>query len=166
MIDVRRGRAGEARAIASLHIASRQAAYAGIFRESESPAKLFDRRLTMWEAALGAGEVWVAEQAGVLAGVAQAGAARDADAAPATAELYRLYVAPAAWRGGVGARLLAVEEDEWRRAAYEAALVRVLEANTMARAFYARHGYAPDGCSTDLDGAGLIEIRLSKRLVG
>lgn len=86
-------------------------------------------------------------------GFLMAGPAR-ADDAPAPWEVYALYVR-AAWYGtGVGHALLdAVLGDH-------PAYLWVLEANARARAFYERHGFAPDGARKKYDSLDAWEIRM------
>lgn len=67
------------------------------------------------------------------------------ETAPHQAVLRRLYVAPDAQGAGVGAALLGWAEARALGAGARELLLWCLEANTGARAFYARHGYAPDG---------------------
>lgn len=85
-------------------------------------------------------------------GMAVFGPCRDEDR-PSALELYALYVRADAWRSGTGSALLA-------RCPGVTSLW-VLEQNVRARAFYARHGFAPDGTSKVQDlGAPVVEIRL------
>ncbi len=164
MIEVRPARAGEAQAIAQLHVASRRAAYAGIFTERQTAAQILANRRAQWERAITLGNVWVAERAGELLGVAQAGASRDADVPTATAELYLLYVALGAWRSGVGSALLAHLEEPLLAAGQRDLTVWVLAENAIGCTFYSRRGFVDDGSARDVNGRGLIEKRMTKPL--
>lgn len=164
MIEVRLARDGEAEAIAQLHVASRRAAYAGIFTESQTAAQILANRRAQWERGIPLGNVWVAERAGELLGVVQAGATRDADVPPATAELYLLYVALGAWRGGVGSALLEQVKAKLLAAGHRDLSVWVLAENAIGCAFYSRRGFVDDGTARDVNGRGLIEKRMTKPL--
>jgi L-amino acid N-acyltransferase YncA len=164
VIEVRPARAGEAQAIAHLHVASRRAAYAGIFTETHTAAQILASRRAQWERAIPLGNVWVAERAGELLGVAQAGASRDADVPTATAELYLLYVALGAWRSGVGSALLAHLDEPLLAAGHRDLTVWVLAENAIGCAFYSRRGFVDDGSARDVNGRGLIEKRMTKPL--
>jgi L-amino acid N-acyltransferase YncA len=164
LIEVRLAHAGEAEAIAQLHVASRRAAYAGIFAETQTTAQILANRRAQWERAIPLGKVWVAEREGELCGVARAGATRDADVPPATAELYLLYVALGSWRSGVGSALLAHLEAHLHAQGHRDLTVWVLTENAIGCAFYSRRGFIDDGTARDVNGRGLIEKRMTKPL--
>ncbi|WP_299054508.1 GNAT family N-acetyltransferase [uncultured Nocardioides sp.] len=108
-----------------------------------------------WEAALADGPPYtLAEDAdGALVGFAVAGPAR-MDDAPTPQELYALYTLRTQHGTGLGDRLLhAVLPDG-------DCMLWVSEDNHRARAFYARHGFAPDGGRQLYAGLGAWELRL------
>lgn len=164
MIEVRFAYPGEAESIARLYVASRRAAYAGIFTETQTAAQILASRRAQWERAIPLGNVWVAERDGELLGVAQVGATRDADVPPATAELYLLYVALGVWRSGVGSALLAHIEPQLVAEGHRDLTVWVLTENAIGYAFYSRRGFVDDGTARDVNGRGLIEQRMTKPL--
>jgi GNAT superfamily N-acetyltransferase len=83
------------------------------------------------------------------------------------AELYALYVHPAQWSTGIGGALMDQVLAKVRAAGYPSITLWVLEANTRARRFYARAGFAPDGARHLLDDlGGVIEIRYRRALTG
>src|SRR5690606_3327240 len=102
---------GDAAAIAKVHIASWQEAYAGIV-----PAEILDnldvqRREEQWRAHLQDAEresirIWVAEREGEIVGFASFGPSRDEDADRHTWELYAIYLTPEAWGRGVARELM------------------------------------------------------------
>lgn len=102
-----------------------------------------------------------------LAGFVSFGPPRD-EPAPATTEVYALYVAPDRWRAGVGRALLAAAVRGIEAAGDGAAYLWVLEANDRARAFYERMGFAHDGTTkpVDLFGTPLPETRYVRRGMG
>ena len=85
------------------------------------------------------------------AGMAAHGPCRDGEGR----ELYALYVLPAHWGTGLGDDLLAACGD--------VSSLWVLEHNARARAFYARHGFTPDGTAKAIDlGEPVSEIRMTR----
>lgn len=102
-----------------------------------------------------------------VVGFAHTGPLRDDDL-PSTgrAEVYTLYVDPAAWRGGIGRALMAQVEGFWAPRDVRELFVWVFEANDAARAFYASLGFAPDGATQvdDFGGARPVEVRCRRSL--
>jgi GNAT superfamily N-acetyltransferase len=81
------------------------------------------------------------------------------------AELYALYVHPAWWSTGTGGALLDQVLARASGAGYSFITLWVLQANTRARRFYERAGFAPDDASHVLDDlGGLTEIRYRRSL--
>jgi GNAT superfamily N-acetyltransferase len=94
-----------------------------------------------------------------IAGCAAYGPSR---AGGAEGELYAFYLDPPRWRQGLGSALMRVVADELD-ALYPRSVLWVLRGNARARAFYAVHGWAPDGEVTVASGPGgavLDEVRL------
>lgn len=83
----------------------------------------------------------VCEDGERVVGFASSGPSRDEDE---IGELYAIYVDPDAWSTGAGRALMTTAEERLA-AAYDAALLWVLEENPRARRFYERAGWAPDG---------------------
>ena len=157
---VRPAAPADARGIAETQARAWDAAYRGLLPDAMIDAVTPDVREARWRDILATRDssTWVAEEDGRVVGFCSVFAvARDADAAPGTAEIAALYVDPAAWRRGVGSALL--------RAGLAAlgpvrVTLWVLERNVAARAFYARHGFSPDG--TGRETAGAPHVRLAR----
>jgi GNAT superfamily N-acetyltransferase len=147
-VIVREARAGDAAAIAGVHVRTWQAAYADVF-PSEALASIdLDRRTAYWageleRAALGAAII-VAEAEGSIVGFASVGAARGDDE-HGLGELYAIYVLPESWGSGAGGALMERSLDALRAAAFEEAILWVLDRNPRARRFYEKWGWGDDG---------------------
>jgi len=100
------------------------------------------------------------DASGEIVGFADAGPGRDKDR-PGELELYAIYTLGRAYGSGLGAALLNAALGT------SAAYLWVLEANPRARAFYAKHGFQPDGERKLLpaDWHELPEIRLARQAV-
>ncbi len=90
-----------------------------------------------------------------VVGFADAGASRDADR-PGELELFSIYTLRRTYGSGLGTALLDAAVADLP------AFLWVLEENPRARAFYARHGFRPDGQRKRLpaEWSELPEIRL------
>jgi GNAT superfamily N-acetyltransferase len=127
---IRRATRADAAAIARLHLAAWQFAYADVLAPEELASVTLEDRLAAWQRVLDEGGlVWVAEIDGGLAGFAFVEGP----------ELTALYVDPVAQGAGVGSALLAEAQAAGARE------LRVLEANGLAREFYAARGWRDDG---------------------
>ena len=102
------------------------------------------------------GQTWVAVTGGTVVGFASAGPCRDPDRSTADLELWALYVLAAHYGTDAGAALLDAALGA------EPATLWVLDDNPRARAFYAKHGFEPDGATRDDArwGETLHEVRL------
>ncbi|MFM7212558.1 MAG: N-acetyltransferase family protein [Actinomycetota bacterium] len=136
-------------AIAAVHVASWDAAKEGLDLPTR---RTQEQRRETWGAYLLAGEgiLQVADDGHILGFIAH-GPSRDDDRR-GEMEVYTLYVAPGTWSRGVGSALMeAVPSDT-------TVSLWVAERNDRARAFYARHGFLPDGAQEA--GLHLPVIRL------
>jgi GNAT superfamily N-acetyltransferase len=79
--------------------------------------------------------------------------------------VHSLYVAPSAQGSGLGSRLLSSATAELATAGCRRGLLWVFADNTPSVAFYARHGWTPDGAERVEEAFGENEIRLSRPLV-
>lgn len=164
---VRAATPDDSRSIAQVHARSWGEAHAGLVPEALSERIDVDLAAWRWSARLrGAtppggeplGAAWVAVVDERIVGFSSAGPARDADLAPTGAELYALYVLAAHYGAGAGAALLEAAVGTGPASLW------VLEDNPRALAFYAKHGFAPDGAVRDDDrwGGPLREMRLTR----
>ncbi len=167
---LRRARADDAAALAALQLRAWRAAYASFVAEEELAAFTVGGRETRWREVL-AGErdgaperTLVSEDEGCLTGFALVGPSRDDDARDDDGELHALYVEPARIGTGLGRALLGAGEAELATR-FRAATLWVLEPNTGARAFYARHGWLLDPRPFDrARWSWAPSLRLRKRL--
>lgn len=145
-VTLRRAVPGDARALAEVHVRSRNHAYADIVEPRTLAQRTIDVQERRWDEHLAAGETetWVGELAGRIAGFVTVGASDDADATPATGTVHALYVDPPAQGAGVGTQLLAHGETRLTELGHEHATLWVYAENGLARAFYERHGWAVD----------------------
>ena len=156
---IRPARPADAGPLALCHLACWREAYTGMVGPDRlSPAlAAVDQRTARWRRIL-AGEhgTLVAEQDGDIVGFASVGPGRDEDL-DLGSELYALYVRQAHWGRGVGHRLITAAVGD------EDGFLWVLRDNARARAFYARHGYRPDGTEKLEEHFGGVEIRMVRR---
>lgn len=118
----------------------------------------------------------VAERDGEVIGWASVGPARDPDIAPdaeelpaprpTAGELLALYVAPDLIGTGVGRALLAAGTADARAKGFHTLYLWVVRGNTLARRFYERAGFVPDGAeeSHEVGGRSVPELRYRRRL--
>jgi GNAT superfamily N-acetyltransferase len=152
-MTIRPATADDARPIAQVHVASWRAAYRGLVPDEVLDRMSVDERAQRWAEWIGVKTVLVAEaDDGAVTGFAAASAD--------TGEIHALYVAPDHWRRGIGAALLAAAHQALIAAGRDQAVLWVFAENGPARAFYAAHGYAPDGARTVHVRTGAEEIRL------
>jgi GNAT superfamily N-acetyltransferase len=152
-LRIRPAEAGEARAIATIHVDSWRAAYRGLLPDSYLDRLSIEERERQWaetlEGAVDGSGVLVAEDDGRVVGFASWGPSRDTDAAERTGEVPAIYVDPSAIGIGVGRALFAEAANALRDAGYTCATLWVLEANGRARRFYERAGWRWDGTVSD-----------------
>jgi ribosomal protein S18 acetylase RimI-like enzyme len=141
-VIVRDLRPGEARRFEEIRIAGWPAAYQGILVQAVLRAAVLDEERVAWR------ERWLADPPGgevtlvaEVDGEVAAGAYLRPTAA-GEAELASLYVDPVRRRRGLGQPLL---EEGFRRMPQQQQVLWVLEDNVVARRFYERLGFAPDG---------------------
>lgn len=165
---VERAAAQDARAIAEIHVESWRAAYRGLVPQGYLDALSVPEKTEFWSAVIAQGEASLLVARTPLGGIAGwlcAGASRDADAPPGTAEVQALYVRPSHWSLGAGQVLwhacLAqlVVQGAWQRVT-----LWVLAGNERGLAFYRQAGFVADEAagspSFELGGATLHEQRL------
>ncbi len=150
-VHIREAVAGDAEDIGRVRHASWQVAYSGLMPADYLAGLSVDgfvlsaRRMLADRAAQRV-EVLVAEVGGVVSGFASVGPSRDADLADGSAEgsvgeLYAIYLDPAIWRLGIGARLQEAALERLRAQGYVEATLWVLATNGASRAFYEHTGW-------------------------
>jgi GNAT superfamily N-acetyltransferase len=168
---VRRATPGDARAIAEVVVAGWQAAYRGLMPDDFLDSLSVAGREAVWAEVLtrdadGGAPAWLALIDGRAVGFVSSGPPRDDDVPRLAAEVYAIYVVPAAWRRSVGRNLLETAADHWRDIGTDTLVLWVLEDNQPARHFYEAMGWRSDGGRQLLEVAGtrLFEIRYRRRI--
>ena len=152
-VFIRAGVPEDARAVAAIHVAAWQVAFADYFPAELLAPLSVAQRTAAWLDRLAIRQgpdyfILIAESIdnGTVAGFCSAGGTRDEDR-KGDGEVYALYVHPDWWRRGVGGALLAEALHRFTEASYEAAALWTLERNVAARAFYEASGWRADGAS-------------------
>jgi ribosomal protein S18 acetylase RimI-like enzyme len=161
---VRLARPADARALATVHVRTWQAAYAGIVPQVVLDGLSVARREAYWGHRLALNDdrrTWVAATNAEIVGFVTAGPARDPDLPPGAGEIHAIYVAPAAWRRGLGRRLLDTAVGELRTRGLDPIVLWVIDGNERGIGFYEHLGWRPDGARQpiDFDGTPVDEVR-------
>jgi len=169
MCNLRRASIEDAEAIARVHVASWQGAYAGVLSEDFLAGLSVDRRAEGWRRLWTQQpdlHVYVAERDGAIVGFASTGSSRDEDAGESCGELEAIYLDTTFWGTGVGARLHALVIDDLAAGGFTEATLWVLDANARARLFYERHGWRLDTLVRDdeIGGVAVREVRYRRKL--
>ena len=168
MPRVRLAEDGDAEAIARIQVEAWRAAYTRILPSGFLAGLVASERAAQWARRIGTAAdpgapTYVAvDSTGTVQGFAHTGAPRDDDVdREQFAEIYTLYVDPAAWRRGIGSSLLAAVDDFWAPAKVSELVLWVFHENLAGRAFYERLGWSPDGRTQvdDFGGARPVEVR-------
>lgn len=137
-IDIRKAEPGDAAAIASIHHAAWQGAYAGIIPHRALGAMINRRGESWWAGAIRrAASVLVVEVGGTVAGYATIGRNRSRDLKQ-QGEIYELYVKPEYQGIGLGTRLFQAARQRLDAHGLKGLVVWALEENDNATSFY--HG--------------------------
>lgn len=172
---VRSARRTDAGAMAEVHVAAWQRAYAGLLPDAFLAALSVASSAQRWTAALAEAEAGdrsvrylVAEDnGGEVAGICAVGAPRD-DEPGDVGELRMMNVRPSRWGTDVAPILLHHAERELFSMGYRHAYLWVLEGNERARRFYRRCGWTQAGAArTDARFPGAPrELQYRKTLRG
>jgi GNAT superfamily N-acetyltransferase len=146
-------------ALATIHAAAVTLAFAGIF-DAGLPPPSPDQLVGRWAVLLAIPRSWVGilEAGDEPAGTIGVRPSPDADAGPATGDLFGLHVHPSRWGQGLGRQLLERADAEADAAGFDELRLWVLEANLRARRMYGRRGWEPDG-ATQLVAGEARELR-------
>lgn len=165
MVELRDATPSDARALATVQVASWRAAYRTLLPAEVLAGLSVPDIEQVWSGRLATRpprtSVVVAHDAQDLVGFASAGPPVDpADRAdPATGDLYTLYLDPGHWGRGVGAALHAAALDRLVVHGYTHAGLWVLDGNVRAQNFYLRHGWTDAGRMRVDSGPQEIELR-------
>ncbi|MDZ7864625.1 GNAT family N-acetyltransferase [Acidovorax sp.] len=155
----------DAVAIARIHVAAWQAAYAGIIDAAYLAALSTAPRETYWAQAIAQGRprlLLAQDGGGAVAGWIAFGDCRDTDAPATRGEVWAIYVDPARWSQGAGQALWRQAREQLQEQGKAEASLWVLAANQRAIRFYAALGFAPDPESDrtiTVAGAPIDEVR-------
>jgi RimJ/RimL family protein N-acetyltransferase len=136
--------------VTDLHTLARTAYYqTGGLSDVElaSPGMLSSRQES-WMRAIQSDDrtVMCAEQESELVGVVAMGPPYEADVdASSAGQLYQIHVHPGRWGRGIGSHLHAAFVQFLRDRSLATGVLEAWERNSRAQAFYARHGWRPDG---------------------
>ena len=167
-IEVREANVEDAGAIATVHVATWQAAYIGIMPEQFLNDLTVAGRTAGWRKALETGRIRVllAHTGNALVGWIAFGRCRDEDKDGQWAEVEAFYVLPSWWGKGVGRCLSDAVRAQLQAAGYTHVAPWVLAENHRAIAAYQKLGFAHDGSSksAQIGGALLVELRYYRAL--
>ena len=160
----------DAHAIALVHVATWQHAYAGLLPNDLLAGLRVNEWAERWRGRLAApaGGVFTLgfEADGRLRGFVSGGPSRDEFPG---GEVYAIYVDPACQGRGAGRRLLAGATRLLADAGFADASLWVLSGNHPARGFYESQGWHRDGTEhqwTPSGGVSVPELRYTRRLAG
>jgi GntR family transcriptional regulator len=159
---IRPAHRNDASELAKVFIAAWRGSYRGIVEDTIIDG-LDESEVANWLEGLitsDAASTFVAESpSGQVAGFTRYGQDNDD---PSSAQLYALYVDPAAARRGVGRRLLERTLEELDPHGERAVTLWVFEANERARHLYQNAGFIPDGGRRVEEQYGAQEIRMRR----
>jgi ribosomal protein S18 acetylase RimI-like enzyme len=165
---IRKAKIRDAEDIARVQVLSWQHAYHGIIPESFLDGLSIPGRAEFWRSNLAAEpeETLVVEAEREVVGFAGFGATRDKPAAPTSAELYAIYIAPGHWGSGCGSLLWGEVKRNLIAARFSHVTLWVLSKNQRGRRFYEHHGFRVDGISKviSFSGTPLTEVRYGKEI--
>jgi GNAT superfamily N-acetyltransferase len=164
-LRLRAARSSDVDVIAEIHVTGWQTAYRGILPDSILDGLKVSERAGLWaDWIFGPGIHTIVAEAGeeVVGFVRLCPARPISDPPPDALEVTPLYVHPSRRRGGAGTALLDRAVDLAGEERYAQLILWVLEANLLARRFYERFGFEPDGARrTDPGflGNDAVEVR-------
>jgi len=164
-MEVRVALAADCRAIAEAHVASWQAAYAGLLPADYLASLSIQDREQMWSEALSRRrcEVFVACSNSEVVGFVALARSRDVNAPPGRGELWALYVHPRRWNTGAGRGLWSKAREVLSTYGFSSVSVWVLEKNERALSFYTSAGFRREPGAekhSELGGVMLTEVRM------
>lgn len=167
---VRPATSKDVQAIADIHVATWQSAYADLMPDDFLKSITTEKRVRLWREAVEFGEpqVLVATEATNVVGFVGFDRSRDAGTKSTTGEIWAMYVSPAHWRQGAGLALWDAARDGLKEEGCTQVTLWVLLKNERAMHFYEHAaGFKRDmpSLKTVAFGSGkLEEIRLKRPL--
>ena len=163
---IRWASAADAEAIARVMVASWESAYRGLMPDAVIEGVTVELRTAQWSQIFAdpfpRTAAFAAEHRGELVGMVHVGPTRDDDLeADRIGEVYAIYVLPEHWGHGHGRDLMVKSLDWMRGDGFSAAMLWVLDTNTIGRNFYEGGGWRLD-TATKMDeqfGEVLHEVR-------
>lgn len=153
--------------ITDLHTLARTAYYqaGGVPDRELTSSAAYSSRHESWTRAVQSSDrtVLCAQREGELVGILAMGSPCEADLdVTAAGQLYQIHVRPGIWGQGIGNHLHAAFVQFLRDASLATGVLEAWERNSRAQAFYARHGWKPDGHHRPGPGnANYMRMRLS-----
>ena len=151
--------------IARLHVASWRVAYKGLVPDSILDGLDVSVRADSWRNILEQTEFpcFLALLKEEILGFVHITRSRDSDKNPSVVgEIAAIYLVPKFWRQGYGTLLMKHALNTLINHGFLDIDLWVLEGHPMARRFYEKFGFVPDGESKTLQKSGLVEIRYTK----
>jgi ribosomal protein S18 acetylase RimI-like enzyme len=163
-MEIRAALPADCRAIAAVHVASWQAAYAGVLDAAFLAGLSIERREQLWRQVLSEqrSKLLVGCRDSAIVGFVSFGPSRDSDAPDGRGELWALYAHPAAWSTGVGRDLWVAARHHLLSSGYSSITVWVLGRNERAIAFYSKAGFQAEAeKQSEVGGKLLHELRMA-----
>jgi GNAT superfamily N-acetyltransferase len=161
-VFVRSASVGDAEAIGRIHVDAWRRTYAGqmdpeflAWMDAAHQAEMWGTRTQ------GPGRVAVAERAGATGGFVANGDRPDDDLPTSTGQVYAIYVDPPVQGTEVGAALMNYAVADLGASGYDAAVLWALASDPVARTFYERGGWRPDGIERDEPASRDAPVRSS-----
>ena len=151
--------------VAEIHVFGWRCAYRGIVSDEHLfNTLLVSKRMERFEESLRINdyENYVYDD-GIIKAFLTVGPCRDEDR-PEAFELWGIYVDPCMQGQGIGTALVAYGENIAARHGYNEICIWTFEKNAPARAFYEKHGYAPDGATQIVEPYGAGGVRYHKNI--
>jgi ribosomal protein S18 acetylase RimI-like enzyme len=167
VVIVRFATAGDAEALAVVHVRTWQEAYRGQIPQDYLDQLDPSRRREGWrrwieEARAPAATLLAEDQVRGVVGFVSVSPSRDSDVSPQhVGEVQAIYLLPEYQGRGVGRLLMEAGLRQLAQAGYHEVILWVLETNGRARRFYEAGGWHADGSSRtdDTRGFPLVEVR-------
>lgn len=147
MDKIRYADKNDARLLGEIHSASWKVAYKGIVPDEVLSNITVDKRESYFEKALTEGweEDAIFFKGNQAVGLICIGKCRDSDKTDYYGEIWGIYLLPAYWGQGIGAKLMEWGITELKMRNYKRVTLWVLEDNINARYFYEKKGFKHDG---------------------